>query len=123
VSIGPSGVSFRLAGKHIPLAACTCLYRAIDPSSMTTAYLALTKEGRFAYLSRAVGGKGLHTADEWSPARAMRFLVEHGEGDLVEEFADIFRKRGPVRKNAASGGKIAATPKNRPTEPYLFPLI
>jgi hypothetical protein len=118
-----TGLSFRLGGKVIQAGVCTCLYRAADPEAMSAQYILLTRDGRFACLDRVIGGKGPHAATEWSPARTMRFLVEHGEGDLVDEFPDIFRKR------AQGGGKPkteltpSASPKGRPAEPFLFPLV
>jgi hypothetical protein len=112
------GFSFRLGGKSVQAEAATCLYRAVDAEAMTTRFLLLTKDGRFAYLDRVIGGKGVYGAEEWSPDRAMRFLMQHGEGDIVDEFPDIFRKRMP----AATKARKIASSKDRPTEPYLFPL-
>ncbi len=63
---------------------------------MTTRFLLLTKDGRFAYLDKVIGGKGVYTAEEWGADRAMRFLMQHGEADIVDEFPDIFRKRRVV---------------------------
>ncbi len=117
-----TGLSFRLGGKVIQAGVCTCLYRAADPEAMSAQYILLTRDGRFACLDRVIGGKGPHAATEWSPARTMRFLVEHGEGDLVDEFPDIFRKRAKASMAAPKGRTISAAPKDRPTEPYLFPL-
>ena len=97
----------------------TCLYRAVDAEAMTTRFLLLTKDGRFAYLDRVIGGRGVYAADEWSGDRAMRFLLQHGEGDVVDEFPDIFRRRVPAPATAKV--KKAAS-KERPGEPYLFPL-
>ena len=114
------GFSFRLAGKVHQAENATCLYRTVDAEAMATRYLMLTKDGRFAYLDRVIGGKGVYAAEDWSPDRAMRFLMQHGEGDLVDEFPDIFRKRA-VAPASAKGKKPAAS-RERPAEPYLFPL-
>jgi hypothetical protein len=113
------GFAFRLSGKSYQADATTCLYRAVDAEAMTTRFLLLTKDGRFAYLDRVIGGRGVYAADEWSGDRAMRFLLQHGEGDIVDEFPDIFRRRVPAP--AAAKVKKAAS-KERPGEPYLFPL-
>jgi hypothetical protein len=110
--------SFRLGGKTYQSDAVTCLYRAVDSEAMATCYLMLTKDGRFAYLDRVIGGKGIHHADDWSSDRAMRFLMQHGEGDIVDEFPDIFRKRQPAPVRA----KKLSRPKDNAAEPYLFPL-
>jgi hypothetical protein len=116
-SIGGS-FGFRLAGKSYQSDGVTCLYRGVDAEAMATQYLMLTKEGRFAFLDRVIGGRGVYAAEEWSPDRAMRFLMQHGEGDIVDEFPEIFRKR-PVA--SAKPKKIAAS-KDRSAEPLLFPL-
>ncbi len=113
------GFAFRLSGKSYQADATTCLYRAVDAEAMTTRFLLLTKDGRFAYLDRVIGGRGVYPADEWSGDRAMRFLLQHGEGDVVDEFPDIFRRRVP----ALAPAKVKKTAsKERPGEPYLFPL-
>jgi len=111
--------SFRLTGKLYAAESCTCLYRGVDAEALTTCHLFLTKDRRFAYLARVIGGKGVYAAEEWGHDRAMRFLIAHGEGDLVEEFPDVFRKRAvakPAQKSRTSA------PKVRPSEPLLFPL-
>jgi hypothetical protein len=115
---GEGSFSFRLGGKSHQSDAATCLYRSTDAEAMTTRYLMLTKDGRFAYLDRVIGGNGVYTADEWTPDRAMRFLVEHGESDIVDEFPDIFSKR----MAAAPKAKKTASSKDRAAEPFLFPL-
>ena len=110
--------SFRLAGKLYAAESCTCLYRGLDAEALTTCHLFLTKDRRFAYLARVIGGKGIYPAEEWGHDRAMRFLIAHGEGDLVEEFPDVFRKRA-----AKPAPKVRpSTPKIQTTEPLLFPL-
>jgi hypothetical protein len=114
--------SFRLGGKLYAAERCTCLYRAVDTEAMVTRVLLLTPDGRFAHLGRVIGGKGLQAADDWSGDRAMRFLIQHGEGDVVDEFPDIFRKRAPAAAPRAKEHRVVAAPKGRPTEPYLFPL-
>ena len=120
VTVKPAGFafSFRLDGKSHQADAVTCLYRSVDAEAMSTNYLMLTKDGRFAYLDRVIGGRGVHTAEEWSADRAMRFLMQHGEGDIVDEFPDIFRKRAP----APAKPKKVASSKDRAAEPFLFPL-
>ncbi len=115
------GFSFRLSGRVYQAEAATCLYRTVDAEAMATRYLMLTKDGRFAYLDRVIGGRGVYAAEDWSPDRAMRFLMQHGEGDLVDEFPDIFRKRAAATP-AAKGRKAASSSKERPAEPFLFPL-
>jgi hypothetical protein len=111
--------SFRLDGKVHQSEGATCLYRAVDPEAMATRYLMLTKDGRFAYLDRVIGGKGVQHADEWNPDRAMRFLMQHGDGDIVDEFPDIFRKRQPA---PAKARKLTRAPKDNAAEPFLFPI-
>jgi hypothetical protein len=117
------GFSFRLNGKMYAADKCTRLYRAVEPEEMVTRILLLTRDGRFAYLDRVIGGKGIQAAEDWSADRAMRFLIQHGEGDLVDEFPDIFRKRAPTLSPRPKDRRIAAAPKGRPAEPYLFPLL
>jgi hypothetical protein len=117
-----AGFSFRLNGKLCAADKCACLYRAIDAEDMVTHALLLTRDGRFAYLDRVIGGKGVQAAEAWSGDRAKRFLIQHGEGDLVDEFPDIFRKRAPAPPMRVKDRRIVAAPKGRPAEPYLFPL-
>lgn len=114
--------SFRLTGRLFAAESCAMLYRGLDPEAMTTNHLFLTRDGRFAYLARVIGGKGVYAAEEWGPERAMRFLVQHGEGDIVDEFPDAFRKRAAPPKPAAKERRPAAAPHGRPAEPFLFPL-
>ena len=113
------GFSFRLAGKVYQSESLTCLYRSADMEAMATLYLMLTRDGRFISVDKVVGGKGVHPAQEWSPDRAMRFLMQHGESDIVEEFPDIFRKRAVV---AVSAPKPRKAVKDNAAEPFLFPL-
>jgi len=117
-----SMLSFRLTGRLYAAESSTMLYRGVDAEAMTTSHLFLTRDGRFAYLMRVIGGKGVYAAEEWSPERAKRFLEQHGEGDMVDEFPDIFRKRPPASKAAPQERKPAAAPAGRPAEPFLFPL-
>lgn len=116
----PTNLRFRLGGKWHALIACVCLYRAVDPAAMTAKYLVLTKDRRFAYLEAVIGDKGVRPVTEMTRDRALRFLVENGESDIVEEFPDIFRE--DTHAHAPSSDGIAAAPKDRPKEPYLFPL-
>jgi len=111
------GFSFRLNGKVLQSEGLTCLYRSTDAEASMTRFLILTKDRRFAYLERPVGGKGLPTAEEWSADRARAFLMQHGESDIVDEFPDILRRR-PVVVEAARARK----PKDNAAEPFLFPL-
>jgi hypothetical protein len=115
-------VTFRLNGKSYAADQCTCLFRAADMEEMVTRLLVLTRDGRFAYLGRVIGGKVMQAAEDWSADRAMRFLIQHGEGDLVDEFPDIFRKRAPSQPTRGRDRRVAASPRGRPAEPYLFPL-
>jgi hypothetical protein len=117
-----AGFSFRLNGKLYAADKCACLYRAIDGEDMVIHALLLTRDGRFAYLDRVIGGKFVQAAEDWSGDRAKRFLIQHGEGDLVDEFPDIFRKRPPASAPRRREQRVVASPRGRPTEPYLFPL-
>ena len=114
-----AGFSFRMSGRLYPADGCICLYRAIEAEEMGTRYLFLTKDGRFAFLSRVIGGKGIPAAEEWSPDRARRFLVEHGDGDLMEEFAVVFRRRPAVAPQSKPRA-TAVAPRGRPAEPICF---
>jgi hypothetical protein len=116
--VSVTGFSFRFAGKVLQSEGLTCLYRSTDVEATTTRFLILTKDRRFAYLERPVGGKGVQVAEEWSADRARAFLMQHGESDVVDEFPDIFRKR-PV---LAQPGKTRKVPKDNAAEPLLFPL-
>ncbi len=118
----PTNLRFRLGGKWHSLVTCVCLYRAVDPVAMTVRYLALTKDRRFAYMEAVIGDKGVRPAVEMTRERAIRFLIDHGEGDLVAEFPDIFQEETHARTPAGEAATEAAAPKDRPTEPYLFPL-
>jgi hypothetical protein len=111
-------MSFRLSGKLHAAQSCAILYRGIDAEAMTTNHLFLTPDGRFAYLARVIGGAGVYAAEEWDHARAMRFLRQHGEGDIVDEFPDVFRKRAVP----APAKQHRAAPKGNSVEPLLFPL-
>ncbi len=113
-------LSFRLNGKTLRAADCICLFRSADAEALLLRYLLLTRDRRFVCLDRGIGGKGPHAAEEWSPSRAQRFLIEHGEGDLVDEFPDIFRKRPAMA--AAQPAAPRAARKPHPAEPFLFPL-
>jgi hypothetical protein len=110
-----SGFSFRLGRALLSLNACACLYRDSDPASMIARYLVLTKDSRFAYVEAQIGMSSIYPATEWSRERALKFLVAHGEGDIVDEFPEIFRAD-------SDDEHLELAPKNRPTEPYLFPL-
>jgi hypothetical protein len=115
----PTNLRFKLGHRLYPLVTCVCLFRAFDPAAMTVRYLVLTKDRRFAYLEAVIGDKGVRPATEMARDRAMRFLREHGEGDLVDEFPDIFREDERMTLAPEISGKA---PKDRPAEPYLFPL-
>ena len=118
----PTNLRFHLGKRWHDLVTCVCLYRVVDPATRVAKFLVLTKDRRFAYLESVVGEKGVRPATEMTREQAIRFLAEHGENDVVEEFPDVFRDEPGVRKPAASDGAIAAAPKDRPAEPYLFPL-
>ncbi len=110
--------SFRLAGKTFQSDGVTCLYRGVDAEAMTARTLMLIRDGRFAYLDRAIGARGVFAAEEWSADRARTFLMQHGEGDIVDEFPDIFRKR----QAAVQLAKPRKAAKTSAAEPLLFPL-
>jgi hypothetical protein len=114
---GVKGFSFRFAGKVVQSDSLTCLYRQTDAEASITCFLILTKDRRFAYLERPVGGNGLQAAEEWSADRARTFLMQHGEGDIVDQFPDIFQRR-PVAAQPAKPRK----PKDNDAEPSLFPI-
>jgi hypothetical protein len=116
----PTNLRFKLGTKWHALVSCVCLYRNVNPETMTVRYLVLTKDRRFAYLEAVIGDKGVRPVTEMPRDRARRFLLENGEGDVVEEFPDIFREE-PMIVGAASD-EAAVAPKDRPAEPYLFPL-
>ncbi|HLG86430.1 MAG TPA: hypothetical protein VKZ79_04455 [Alphaproteobacteria bacterium] len=116
----PTNLRFKLGAKWHALVACVCLYRNVSPETMTVRYLVLTKDRRFAYLEAVVGDRGVRPVTEMTRERALRFLVENGEGDVVEEFPDIFREEPMIA--GSSSDEAAVAPKDRPAEPYLFPL-
>jgi hypothetical protein len=116
----PTNLRFKLGTKLYSLVSCVCLFRAFDPAATTARYLVLTNDRRFAYLEAVVGDKGVRPATEMTRERAMRFLTEHGEADIVEEFPEIFREDARLSFTGDLTGKAA--PKDRPAEPYLFPL-
>ena len=112
---------FRLGSRSHSLLSCVCLYRSVDPETLATTYVLMTKDRRFAFLETRVGD-GVRIASGMTREAAMRFLLQHGEGDVVEEFPDLFREEEHVRPPAEQAVEIAAAPKDRPAEPYLFPL-
>jgi len=120
----PTNLRFRLGTKWHALISCVCLYRAVDPVAMTAKYLVMTKDRRFAYLEAVIGDKGVRPVTEMTRDRALRFLIENGESDIVEEFPEIFRDEQyahtPVQRELEV--EVAVAPKDRPKEPYLFPL-
>jgi hypothetical protein len=100
------------------LIGAVCLYRAADPNGMTANALWLTRDRRFVWSVRAIWQEA-QSIEAWTAERARRFLQDHGEGDVVEQFPDVFRaapKKQQVRRQAAVG------PRSRPSERYLFPL-
>jgi hypothetical protein len=90
---------FRLGTKSYTLSACVCLYRFEATEHAIAEYLVLTPDMRFAHLSRQ---RLSLTADmpldinhglaaiEMTANDARDFLLAHGEGDLVEDFPDLF---------------------------------
>ena len=90
---------FRLGSKSYALSACVCLYRLEAADQGIAEYLVLTPDMRFAHLSRQRLSlaadlpldinHGL-AALEMPAAEARDFLLAHGEGDLVEDFPDLF---------------------------------
>ncbi len=114
-------MSFRLNGRQYACEACVALYRGADVEAMTTNHLFLTRDGRFAYLAQVIGGVGVYAAEEWDHPQAMRFLRQHGEGDIVDEFPDVFRKRAMTTPKAAPKERKVAPPGHS-AEAFLFPL-
>jgi hypothetical protein len=89
---------FRLGSKSYALSACVCLYRFEAPEQGIAEYMVLTPDMRFAHLSRQRISvidapidinHGL-SALEMPALDARDFLLAHGEGDLVEDFPDLF---------------------------------
>jgi hypothetical protein len=95
-----------------------CLYRAAEPDGMTVTSLLLTRDQRFVWVERPIG-RDQQVSEDWTAERARRFLLDHGEGDVVEQFPDVFRA---APKKPAARRQPAAAPRSRPSEPYLFPL-
>ena len=103
---------FRLGAKSYALSACVCLYRFEAADQGIAEYLVLTPDMRFAHLSRqrisVVDAPidinhGL-SALEMPALDARDFLLAHGEGDLVEDFPDLFSivERAQVMTGAGS---------------------
>jgi hypothetical protein len=96
-----------------------CLYRAAEPDGMTATALWLTRDRRFLWSVRAIGLES-QSLEAWTAERARRFLLDHGEDDVVEQFPDLFRRT--ASPPAPPRRKAATAPRSRPAEPYLFPL-
>ena len=99
---------FRLGAKNYALKACVCLYRQENLAAGLSEYLVLTPDMRFAHVARnkAKPGEEIDFAQGAAPneqpvglgfaaieleaGEARDFLTAHGEGELVEDFPDLF---------------------------------
>jgi hypothetical protein len=92
--IGPlvPGSRFRLGNKSYSLTACVCLYRCESAGASLAEYLVLTPDMRFAHVARPAADIDIraYAAVAMSPNEAREFLLAHGEGDLVDDFPDLF---------------------------------
>jgi hypothetical protein len=95
-----AGNRFRLGAKSYALATCVCLYRHEPGTGLAAEFLVLTPDMRFAHVARMALPQGTeidfnpaapaHSAIELDATEARDFLTAHGEGELVEDFADLF---------------------------------
>jgi hypothetical protein len=94
-----AALRFRLGSKSYALSACVCLYRFEAPEQGIAEYMVLTPDMRFAHLSRQrlslaadlpVDINHALAALEMPANDARDFLLAHGEGDLVDDFPDLF---------------------------------
>jgi hypothetical protein len=86
------GSRFRLGQKSYALTACVCLYRSETASGALAEFLVLTPDMRFAHVARPTMETDIraYAAVELSPEEAREFLLSHGEGDMVDDFPDLF---------------------------------
>jgi hypothetical protein len=87
-----TGSRFRLGQKSYGLTACVCLYRYETAGGALAEFLVLTPDMRFAHVARPKGETDIraYAAVELTPDEARDFLLSHGEGDLVDDFPDLF---------------------------------
>jgi hypothetical protein len=89
---------FRIGAKSYALTACVCLYRHDKAAEGFSEFVVLTPDMRFAHVARSYvagdsEGFALNrptAAVELMAEEAREFLLAHGEGDLVEDFPDLF---------------------------------
>jgi hypothetical protein len=92
--LGPlvTGSRFRLGQKSYALTACVCLYRYETAGGSLAEFLVLTPDMRFAHVARPTGeiATSAYASVELTPDEARDFLLAHGEGDMVDDFPDLF---------------------------------
>jgi len=112
---------FRLGSRSHSLLSCVCLYRSVDPETLATTYVLMTKDRRFAFLETRVGD-GVRIASGMTREAAMRFLLQHGADPMINNEQGVTPLLAAAGIVAEQAVEIAAAPKDRPAEPYLFPL-
>ncbi len=100
--LGPliPGTRFRLGTKSYALTACVCLYRYETAGATLAEYLVLTPDMRFAHVARPAVATEMraYAAIELDSDEARQFLLAHGEGDMVEDFPDLFAIVGKAER-------------------------
>ncbi|MFZ4763083.1 MAG: hypothetical protein ACOYK8_09735 [Alphaproteobacteria bacterium] len=88
---------FSLGSKSYRLSSCVCLFQS--PPTSVVEYLVLTRDMKLVHIAQLIPPEMVATGKKsrlplqptlLSPAQAADFLESHGEGDIVEEFADLF---------------------------------
>ena len=101
------GFSFRMSGRLYPADGCTLPVPLGRGGGDGESHIAVPDQatGDSPIWPALSAGKGIASAaEEWNGDRAMRFLIQHGEGDLVEEFPAISSaKRAPATGSVVEG--------------------
>ncbi len=108
---------FRLGPKSYALTACVCLYRHDMTTEGLSEFMVLTPDMRFAHVARPLvpgdaDGLALNrptAAVELYADEAREFLIQHGEGDLVEDFPDLFAIVQRAHRVTGTGTGLAST--------------
>ena len=79
--------SVEIDGRRFAWADCTPLHRTVEQD--IAEWLLLSPEGDFLTVEM-FGTNGHHSLRRLAPAAARRYLIERGEGDMVDDFPALF---------------------------------